>query len=201
MSFADVDCMAGIRDDLLSSCAIWEDQATRANASATEHSASGPKCTVAAYGGGGGLLPRVLAQVRMPRLPDGTPKTSLSINACTGRTSSCCSATQGFADGSVRLTTLAACAFGHCQAKELADRELTLACHTAPVTALLHHRWQPRVAAVPLEILVTGAWHAQHSRPHRATEGSADAIWSSQGSAQHGHSKCKRCSALRLVAF
>ena len=64
---------------------------------------------------------------------------------------------QGFGDGTVRLSALAMCALRHGLAEGSTDRELTVACHAAPVSAILDHCWQPRVAAVPLDVLVTGA--------------------------------------------
>ena len=65
---------------------------------------------------------------------------------------------QGFGDGSVRLSALAVAALGSAGADNLSMRQLTLPCHAAAVSALLDHRWQPQVAAVPLEVLVTGAF-------------------------------------------
>ncbi len=65
---------------------------------------------------------------------------------------------QGFGDGSVRLSALAVAALGSAGADNLSMRQLTLASHRAAVSALLDHRWQPQAAAVPLEVLVTGAF-------------------------------------------
>ena len=46
----------------------------------------------------------------------------------------------------------------------LGMRQLTLACHAAAVSAMLDHRWQPQVAAVPLEVLVTGVFTRRADR-------------------------------------
>ena len=140
-------------DTLLSSCAIWSSDVEVSDPSDAQQTGSRPSCTVAAYVGGDDQSPRMLAQVRVPEPVVAHLGLYSSVRSSTANY---CAAAQGFSDGSVLLCALALLPLTHVDASNPSRQQLTLACHAASVSALLHHRWQPAVAAVPLEVLVTG---------------------------------------------